>query len=96
MGKGNLWGLRELNLERLNREGVKYRTIMGNFFMEIKRCIRMGVAHDLFWDLEGYDFSGYREVVRIREDGKVTVITDDKEVLFNGPRIPDRPQGSSP
>ena len=96
MGKGNLWGLGELNLERLNREGVKYRTIMGNFFTEIERCIRMGVAYDLFWDLEGYDFSGYREVIRIREDGKVTVIADGTEVLFNGPRISDRPEGSPP
>ena len=96
MGKGNLWGLGELNLERLNREGVKYRTIMGNFFTEIERCTRMGVAHDLVWDLEGYDFSGYREVVRIREDGKVMVIADGTEVLFNGPRIPDRPEGSPP
>jgi len=27
LGKGNLWGLGELNLERLNREGIKYRTV---------------------------------------------------------------------
>jgi hypothetical protein len=52
MGKGNLWGLGELNLERVNQEGVKYRTVMGNFFTEIERCIRMGVAYDLFWDIE--------------------------------------------
>jgi hypothetical protein len=96
MGKGNLWGLGELNLERVNREGVKYRTVMGNFFTEIERCIRMGVAYDLFWDIEGYEFSGYREVVRIREDGKVTVKVDGKDILHNGPRIPDRPEGSPP
>lgn len=64
MGKGNLWGLGELNLERMNREGLRYRTVMSNFFTEIERCIRMGIEYDLFWDIEGYEFSGYREVVR--------------------------------
>jgi hypothetical protein len=96
MGKGNLWGLGELNLERVNSEGVKYRTVMGNFFTEIERCIRMGVAYDLFWDMEGYDFSGYREVVRIRKDGKVAVGVDGKKTLHSGPRIPDRPAGNPP
>jgi hypothetical protein len=96
LGKGNLWGLGELNLERINREGVKYRTIMSNFFTEIERCIRMGVEYDLFWDLEGYDFHGYREVVHIREDGKVTVEVNGKKILHNRARTPDRPEGKSP
>ena len=96
MGKGNLWGLGELNLERVNREGVKYRTVMGNFFTEIERCIRMGVAYDLFWDIEGYKFPGYREVVRIREDGKIMVKVDEKKILHNGPRISERPEGNPP
>lgn len=96
MGKGNLWGLGELNLERVNREGVKYRTVMGNFFTEIERCIRMGVAYDLFWDIEGYKLPGYREVVHIREDGKVMVEVDGKKILHNGSRIPDRPEGNPP
>jgi hypothetical protein len=96
MGKGNLWGLGELNLERLNRKGVKYRTVMGNFFTEIERCIRMGVAYDLFWDIEGYKFPGYRELVHIREDGKVTVEVNSKKNLYNGPRIPYRPDGNPP
>ena len=59
MGKGSLWGIGELNLERLNRKGVKYRTVMGNFFIEIERCIRLGVAYDLLWDVEGLQLSGY-------------------------------------
>ena len=59
MGRGNLWGLGELNLERRNREGVKYRTVMHNFFTEIERAIRLGIAFDLLWDLEGL------EVVRL-------------------------------
>ncbi len=96
MGKGNLWGLGELNLERVNREGVKYRTVMGNFFTEIERCIRMGVAYDLFWDIEGYKLNGYLEVVHIREDGTVMVEVDGKNVLHKGPRIPERPKGNPP
>lgn len=96
MGKGNIWGLGELNLERLNREGVKYRTVMGNFFTEIERCIRMGVAYDLFWDIEGHRFTGYRQIVRVREDGKVEVVVDGKKTLHDGPRTPERPEGVPP
>jgi hypothetical protein len=96
MGKGNLWGLGELNLERVNRQGVKYRTVMGNFFTEIERCIRMGVAYDLFWDSEGHPPVGYREIVRVREDGKVEVMVDGKNALHDGPRTPDRPGGDPP
>jgi hypothetical protein len=96
MGKGNLWGLGELNLERVNREGVKYRTVMGNFFTEIERCIRMGIAYDLFWDIEGHPPARYRQIVRVREDGKVEVMVDGKTTLHDGPRAPDRPEGDPP
>jgi len=96
LGKGNLWGLGELNLERVNREGVKYRTVMSNFFTEIERCIRMGVAYDLLWDIQGYRPAGYRQIVRVREDGKVEVIANGKNTLRDGPRIPDRPEGNPP
>ena len=92
MGRGNLWGLGELNLERCNREGVKYRTVMHNFFTEIERAIRLGVAFDLLWDLEELKLSNYREVVRIREDGKVEVTENDQTVLHEAARTPTRPQ----
>ena len=96
MGRGNLWGVGELNLERHNREGVKYRTVMHNFFTEIERAIRLGVAFDLLWDLEGFKLSDYREVVRIREDGKVEVREGEETVLHEGARTPTRPTGVSP
>ena len=96
MGRGNLWGLAELNLERLNREGVKYRAVMSNFFTEIERCIRFGVAYDLLWDLDDLDLSGYREAVRIREDGKVQVIAEGEETLHEAARTPARPSGKPP
>ncbi len=96
MGRGNLWGLGELNLERVNRQGVKYRTVMGNFFAEIERCIRMGVAYDLFRDIEGHAPAGYREIVHVREDGKVEVSANGKNVLQEGPRTPNRPEGDPP
>ena len=96
MGKGNLWGLDELNLERLNREGVKYRQVMRNFFTEIERCLRLGVAFDLLWDMDGLNLSGYREVVRIREDGKVAVGQVGDHTLHSQARPPVRPQGTPP
>jgi len=96
MGRGNLWGLGELNLERRNRLGVKHRVIMRNLFTEIERCIRLGIPFDLLWDLDGIDPSGYREVVRIREDGKLEVELGRKSLLLRGPRVPDRPPGNPP
>ena len=96
MGRGNLWGLGELNLERHNREGIKYRTVMHNFFTEIEKAIRLGVAFDLLWDLPELKLSGYREVVRIREDGKVEVTENDETVLHETARTPTRPNGIPP
>ena len=96
MGRGNLWGVGELNLERHNREGIKYRTVMHNFFTEIERVIRLGVAFDLIWDLEGLELSDYREIVRIRENGKVEVHEDGETTWHEGARIPTRPTGTPP
>ena len=96
MGRGILWGLPELNLERTNRDGVKYRTVMGNFFTEIERCLKLGESFDLLWNLPGLNLEGYREIVRIREDGKVEVTSDGKSRLLDGPRVPPRLPGSPP
>ena len=96
MGKGLLWGVGELNLERRNREGVSYRTVMGNFFTEIERCVRLGVAFDLLWDLPSLKIQGYREVVRVREDGKVELLQGGRRTLLDGARRPERPEGKAP
>jgi hypothetical protein len=96
MGRGNLWGLDELNLERKNRFGVSYRQVMGNFFTEIERCLRQGVAFDLCWDLPGLKLTGYREVVRVREDGRVEITAEGRHTERKGPRVPDRPSGKPP
>ncbi|RKU16454.1 hypothetical protein C6500_17495 [Candidatus Poribacteria bacterium] len=96
MGRGNLWGLGELNLERRNREGIKYRTVMRNFFTEIERAIRLGVAFDLIWNLPDLKLSDYREVVRIRENDKVEVHEGNEMTLHDGARIPIRPTGTPP
>ncbi|MBU7003995.1 MAG: hypothetical protein HXS50_00415 [Theionarchaea archaeon] len=96
MGRGLLWGIEELNLERRNRRGITYREVMGNFFAEIERCIRLGVSFDLIWDLEGLDISGYREVVRVADDGSVEVLEGNRISRLAGPRIPTRPAGTPP
>jgi hypothetical protein len=93
MGRGDLWGLDELNLERGNRCGVSYRQVMTSFFTEIERCLRLGVAFDLLWDLEGLKPDGYREVVRVREDGGVEISAGGRRSLRPGPRVPERPAG---
>jgi hypothetical protein len=88
LGKGILWGVGELNLERLNPAGVKYRVVMSNFFEEIERCLQQGIAFDLLWDMPGMQLTGYREIVRIREDGK--------RVSRNSPRPAKRVNGVPP
>ena len=62
----------------------------------MREAIRLGVAFDLLWDLEGLELSDYREVVRIREDGKVEVHEDNEMALHDGARIPTRPTGTPP
>lgn len=96
MGRGNLWGIPELNLERTNHLGVPYRTLMGNLFLEIERCLRLGTAFDLLWDLPEIQPTGYREVVRIRPDGRVEVHSDQTHRTFATARMPDRPAGHPP
>jgi hypothetical protein len=96
MGRGNLWGLGELNLERTNRYGLRYRQVMGNFFTEIERCLRLGVAFDLRWDLEGLKSDGYREVVRVREDGRLDITGGGRLASRRSPRRPERPPGEPP
>jgi hypothetical protein len=96
MGRGDLWGLGELNLERTNRYGIRYRQVMGNFFTEIERCLRQGVGFDLLWDLDGLKLDGYREVVRVREDGRVEVAAEGKHKLQKSPRLSERPPGKPP
>jgi hypothetical protein len=83
-GKGNLWGVGELNLERRNAHGIPYRTVMSNFFTEIERAFKAGVPFDLLWDLPNLDLTGYRRITRIREDAATS------------PETPPRAAGPAP
>lgn len=96
MGRGILWGLGELNLERTNRFGVKYRAVMGAFFTEIERCLRLGTRFDLLWDLKGLKLDDYRDVARVHEDGRITVLANGRQTQLAGPRVPARPDGPPP
>lgn len=96
LGRGNLWGLPELNLERTNRVGVTYREVMGNAFTEMERCLRLGLGFDVLWDLPDGRHAGYREIVRIREDGKVEVGGTGPPTVFEHARVPARPGGPGP
>jgi hypothetical protein len=56
----------------------------------------LGVSFDLLWNLEGLSLDGYREVVRIREDGLVDLTADGRHTLRKSPRTPERPHGQPP
>lgn len=96
MGRGNLSGLAELNMERTNRHGIKYRQIMSNFLLEAERCLRLGVEADYFWQLEDLDLSDYREVVTVLETGQVRVVANGQVQILNSGRTPERPAGTAP
>ncbi len=96
MGIGNLSGLPELNMERLNSKGVKYRDVMSNFYIEIERCIRLGIEYDLFWNIENLELNDYREIVSIRENGKVEITKNGSTNILDCARMPVRPDGVCP
>lgn len=96
MGIGNISALPALNMERSNSHGIKYRNVMSNFLVEIERCIRLGIEYDLFWNLENLKLSDYREIVNIREDGKVEIIKNGNHKLLDSARVPERPDGDPP
>lgn len=96
MGKGSLWGIGELNLERTNSFGIPYRTVMGHLFSEIERCLRQGTDFDLLWDLPEFTPSGYREVVRVLENGTLEIARGQERRVLTAPRPLDRPEGPAP
>ena len=96
MGKGSLWGTPELNLERANGRGVKYRRVMSNFFQEAERYLRLGVGFDALWDLPDVTVKGYREVVRVREDGRVEIAAGGRTVTREDARRVERAGGTAP
>jgi hypothetical protein len=96
MGRGPFSGLSELNMERTNQYGIKYRQVMSNFLLEIERCLRLGVEFDLFWNLENLALPEYREVITVQETGQVLVAAEGKVQLLNSGRTPERPAGVAP
>jgi hypothetical protein len=96
MGIGHISGLGELNRERLNTKSVKHGTVMSNFYIEVERCLRLGIEFDAFWNLDGFDFSEYSEIINIRKDGKVGVMKNGKTTILNSVRTPTRSEGNPP
>jgi len=96
MGIGNISGLPEMNREKNNNHGVKYGDVLNNFYIEIERCLRLGVEFDIFWDLDDLSLKDYREIVTIRDDGRIEIISNSISKLLPSARIPQRPEGKAP
>ena len=96
LSKEPMWWLPPLNYEKKNRAGLTYREVLARVAAEIERCYRHGVAYDLAWDLDGLNLEGYREIIRIRENGRVSVVTENESILSHSPRWPERPKGQAP
>jgi hypothetical protein len=96
LSKEPMWWLPPLNYEKKNREGLTYREVLARVAAEIERCYRQGVAYDLAWDIDGLDLGGYREIIRIRENGTISVTSESENAVYHSPRWPARPQGQAP
>lgn len=107
LSKEPMWWLPPLHYEKKNKHGLKYREVLARVAAEMERCYREGVCYDLAWDLEGFlgsasndlntsELKGYREVIRVCEDGRVIVQNDSREEVFYKPRWPSRPKGKAP
>lgn len=107
LSKEPMWWLPPLHYEKKNKHGLKYREVLARVAAEIERCYREGVCYDLAWDWEGFwrngsndlktpELKGYREVVRVCEDGRVIVQKGSREKVFYEPRWPRRPKGKAP
>ncbi len=107
LSKEPMWWLPPLHYEKKNKHGLKYREVLARVAAEMERCYREGICYDLAWDWEGFleigsnamkppELKGYREVIRVCEDGRVIVQKDLKEEVFYEPRWPKRPKGKAP
>ena len=96
LSKEPMWWLEPLNYEKRNAAGLQIREVVSRVAAEIERCFRHGIAYDLAWELEGLDLSGYREIVTVKEDGRILVRTEKGELSFDAPRWPERPDGCAP
>ena len=107
LSKEPMWWLPPLHYEKKNKHGLKYREVLARVAAEMERCYREGVCYDLAWDWEGFsgiesndlnrpEWKGYREVIRVYEDGRVIVQRGSREEAFYEPRWPRRPKGRSP
>lgn len=82
LGRGLLWGVGELNLERRNAHGRTYRDVMSKLFSEAERLLRAGVAFDIAGEWPGFAVppgAGYRDVIRIGEDSAPPVRAEDPD-----------------
>ena len=91
-----MWWLPPLHYEKRNAHGLKIREIVSRVAAEIERCYRQGVAYDLAWEWPGIDLSDYREIVRVREDGRIIVDSEEEQATYNQARWPARPAGRAP
>ncbi len=96
LSKEPMWWVEPLNYEKRNSSGLQIREVLSRVAAEIERCFRQGVSYDLAWDLDQLDLSGYREIIRVKPDGRVLVKTRGEESEFNTPRWPIRPEGEAP
>ena len=65
------WGTHIYPLNRKNRFGLTYKQVLTPAVREIARCLKNGIAYDVVPAGEEFDPTGYSEVVRIKENGRL-------------------------
>jgi len=88
-----VWGM---NREAMNSHGATYGDIAAAAIWEAMLCSRKGIEYDFLVDHPGIEKLGYKRLVRVREDGSVSVTPPWKEVrapknlIIVVEKLPDR------
>ncbi|UCG55974.1 MAG: hypothetical protein JSU70_14010 [Phycisphaerales bacterium] len=67
------WGTHIYPLSRKNRFGLTYKQVLTPAIEEIARCLKDDISYDVVPAGNYFDRAGYDRVVRIREDGAISI-----------------------
>ena len=88
---GLLYNQASHHMERVNESGVPYRSVLHNAAVEMERLLRLGVEFDIVVDADGFNGEGYEEVIFLRPNGTISIVSSSEEEHRDEPRTPPRP-----
>ncbi len=72
----HMFGTHFFPLSRENSRGLTYKQVLAPALKHVENCLKNDIAYDVLPAGEAFDPNDYRCVIRINEDGKVTITED--------------------